>query len=49
MHLTNYSVNKKHSNFIQNQDYRIDDTGNKWSLSALTKHLEGIGVDTDYM
>ena len=48
-HLTNYSVNKKHESFVQNQDFRVDDVGNKWSLSALSRHLEGMGVDTDFM
>lgn len=49
IHLTNYSVNKKHENFIQNQDFRHDDIGNKWSLSALCKHLEANGVNTDLL
>jgi hypothetical protein len=29
IHLTNYSVNKKHANFVQNKDHRVDDSGNK--------------------
>jgi hypothetical protein len=45
-HLTNYSVNKKNEKFIQNQDWRQDNIGHKWSLNALNKHLESIGVDT---
>jgi tubulin polyglutamylase TTLL5 len=49
IHLTNYSVNKKHENFVQNQDFRQDDIGNKWSLSALCKHLEANGVNTDLL
>lgn len=26
-----------------------DDVGNKWSLSALFKHLESVSVDTDFL
>lgn len=46
MHLTNYSVNKNHENFVQNDDIGEDDIGHKWSLSALFKHLEQFGIDT---
>ena len=46
MHLTNYSVNKKYEGFVQNEDARRDDFGHKWSVTALMKHLEGLGVDT---
>lgn len=49
MHLTNYSVNKKSSNFVQNNDPSKDDIGNKWSLSALFKHLQSVGVDTNLL
>jgi len=45
MFLTNYSVNKKNSNFVQNENPEKDDVGHKWSLSALSKHLEGVGID----
>lgn len=40
MHLTNYSVNKKNENYIQNENTENDDFGFKWSLSAFCKHLE---------
>lgn len=49
VHLTNYSLNKHNENFVQNQDFRNDDFGHKWSLSALCKHLESIGIDTGLM
>jgi tubulin polyglutamylase TTLL5 len=39
-HLTNYSINKKNENFIQNEDQTQDDVGFKWSLSAFCSHLE---------
>lgn len=39
MHLTNYSVNKKNSCFVQNNDADIDDIGNKWSLLALRRFV----------
>ena len=45
-HLTNYSINKKNDKFVQNQDWRQDNVGHKWSLSAMNKTLEGMGVDT---
>ena len=40
MHLTNYSVNKKSSNFVKNKDATEDNVGHKWSLSALFKFLK---------
>ncbi|CAH8666959.1 unnamed protein product [Dicrocoelium dendriticum] len=45
MHLTNYSVNKKHFDFVQNHDENIEDFGNKWSLGALLRYLLSEGVD----
>lgn len=45
MHLTNYSVNKKNENFVQNDNLENDDFGFKWSLGAFCKHLETIGID----
>lgn len=48
-HLTNYSINKKNTNFVQNQDLEHDDFGFKWSLSALWGHLEQIGIDMDLL
>jgi tubulin polyglutamylase TTLL5 len=48
-HLTNYSLNKHNENFVQNQDYRCDNVGHKWSISALCKHLEADGVDIELM
>lgn len=49
MHLTNYSVNKRSESYIPNTDYRRDNIGHKWSLSALFKHLETIGADVDFI
>ncbi|CAL8100870.1 unnamed protein product [Calicophoron daubneyi] len=45
MHLTNYSVNKKNYEFVQNDDANIEDFGNKWSLGALLRHLKMEGHD----
>ena len=39
MHLTNYSINKKSSDFVPNQDASQDGEGTKWSLSALRRPL----------
>lgn len=44
-HLTNYSINKKSENFVQNKTLNERDFGNKWSLSALQTHLERLGID----
>jgi hypothetical protein len=44
-HLTNYSLNKKNDNYINNITAEEDDFGFKWSLTALCKHLEDIGID----
>ena len=49
MHLTNYSVNKRNDKYIGNQDYRTDNVGHKWSLSALFAHLETLGVDSEFL
>ena len=34
-HLTNYSINKKNENYVQNDDAGDDDSGFKWSFSAM--------------
>ena len=47
MHLTNYSINKKNTNFVQNEDAEQDDVGFKWSLTAFCNHLEQVGIDMD--
>ena len=49
MHLTNYSVNKKNTKFVQNEDYKKDRHGHKWSLSAMMKHMEEIGIETELL
>lgn len=38
-HLTNYSINKKNSSFVENENALQENVGSKWSLSALLKHL----------
>lgn len=48
-HLTNYSINKKNEKYIPNLNAEQDDTGHKWSLMALSKHLEQIGIDLNLM
>ena len=48
-HLTNYSINKKNENFVQNEDADEQDSGYKWSLSAFCKHFEDQGIDTSLM
>ena len=45
IHLTNYSVNKKSSDFEFNKDANADGVGSKWSYKALIRHLTEVGVD----
>ncbi|KAF5399821.1 Tubulin polyglutamylase TTLL5 [Paragonimus heterotremus] len=45
MHLTNYSVNKRNFEFVQNDDANVEDFGNKWSLGALLRYLKSEGAD----
>jgi tubulin polyglutamylase TTLL4 len=47
MHLTNYSINVKSDEFVQNEDATAA-AGHKWGLDTLLKHLkEELGVDTE--
>ena len=48
-HLTNFSLNKKNDKFVNNQDAQQDDQGHKWSLQALTRHLEKHGIDMNFL
>lgn len=48
-HLTNFSLNKKNEKFINNQFADQDDQGHKWSLQALTRHLEKHGIDMNLL
>jgi len=48
-HLTNYSINKKANNFVENQQANQDNVGHKWSFSAFNKHLEHTGVNVELM
>jgi hypothetical protein len=49
IHLTNYSVNKKNENWKANEQNERDDYGFKWSITALCKHLEQIGIDMNLL
>lgn len=46
MHLTNYSVNKKSSDYVSCDDPEVEDYGNKWSMSAMLRYLKQEGRDT---
>ncbi|CAE7565587.1 Ttll5 [Symbiodinium natans] len=48
-HLTNYSINKGSSSFVENSEVQADNVGHKWSISALNKHLRCTGVDVELM
>lgn len=47
IHLTNYSVNKNNENFIANTNSNQDNTGSKWSLSALKSYFQSQNINTD--
>jgi len=44
MHLTNFSVNKKNLNFVQNDD-ADDRRSSKWSITNLKKAMREQGID----
>ncbi len=44
--MTNFSVNKHSKNFVKNKKEEKDGEGSKWSLTALKKHYESIGIDS---
>ncbi|XP_019712934.1 tubulin polyglutamylase TTLL5 isoform X1 [Hippocampus comes] len=46
MHLTNYSVNKKSSDYVSCDDPEVEDYGNKWSMSAVLRYLREEGKNT---
>ncbi|XP_046371170.2 tubulin monoglutamylase TTLL4-like [Haliotis rufescens] len=45
MHLTNYSVNKKNTEYVSNADDSVCQ-GHKWSLKALWNYLKRQGINT---
>lgn len=47
VHLTNYSVNKKSEQFVQNKTHKIDNYGHKWSLGAWMRSMRQNHVDMD--
>ena len=44
--LSNFSINKYHSDYIKCDDPDQEDQGHKWSLSALLRHLKANNIDT---
>jgi tubulin polyglutamylase TTLL4 len=46
IHLTNFSVNKHSKKFVKNTKEEKDGEGSKWSLTALRKHYESIGINS---
>ena len=45
MHLTNYSINKNHKNFIFNRNTKDMGKGHKRSLTAIYNYLQAVGLD----
>lgn len=48
-HLTNFSINKKNDKYVNNANAELDDCGHKWSLQALSRHLEQVGIDMNLL
>ena len=48
-HLTNYSINKNNENYVHNEDAADDDSGFKWSFSAMQQHFKENGIDVNLM
>ncbi|CAJ1064276.1 tubulin polyglutamylase TTLL5 isoform X3 [Xyrichtys novacula] len=46
MHLTNYSLNKKNSDYVRCDDPEVENYGSKWSMSAVLRYLKQEGKDT---
>jgi tubulin polyglutamylase TTLL4 len=46
IHLTNFSVNKHSKKFVKNTKEERDGEGSKWSLTALKKHYESMGINS---
>ncbi|XP_072021319.1 tubulin monoglutamylase TTLL4-like [Amphiura filiformis] len=46
MHLTNYTVNKKNSDFMPNEDHTACE-GHKWTLKALWSYMKHLDKDID--
>lgn len=40
MHLTNYAINKKNKNFVENQEDESEGKSHKWSLAQLWKYFD---------
>jgi len=47
IHLTNYSVNKNNENFVANTNSDQDNTGSKWSLTALKSYFQSQSINMD--
>lgn len=47
VHLTNWSVNKESENFVKNTNTHKDDEGSKWSLTALRRKYQEMGIDSE--
>lgn len=45
MHLTNFSVNKKNANFVQNEGGDDQSNASKWNLTMLRKAFREQGID----
>eukprot|EP00741_Cyanophora_paradoxa_P010657 tig00020537_g10300.t1 len=47
MHLTNYTLQSRSPNFVENEDPSRDDVGSKWNLGGLWRFMRKHGVDVD--
>ena len=46
-HLTNFTLNKASSKFVNNDDFKANDTGSKRLLSTIFKTLDKMGVNVE--
>jgi hypothetical protein len=46
-HLTNYSINKNSSKFVENKNAQNDSHGSKWSISAFRRLLKEKKINDD--
>ena len=47
IHLTNFSVNKHSKKFVKNSKSEKDGEGSKWSLTALRKYYDSVGINSE--
>uniref|UniRef100_A0A914X7W6 Tubulin--tyrosine ligase-like protein 5 n=1 Tax=Plectus sambesii TaxID=2011161 RepID=A0A914X7W6_9BILA len=49
VHLTNYSLNKHSKQYVKNERADAENTGHKWTLSAMLRHMAEEGRDVEVL